>query len=108
VSAIPVRPETVVVVDNRTRRRLICALFVIVFVVHALSYAYFFVDDEAIPFVYAQNVLEGHGLVYNQDDGPVEGYSDFVSVWSVGGVELVSARDDTLCAHHCDPHWGAP
>lgn len=57
------------------------SVFVAVFVVHALNYAYFFVDDEAIPFVYAQNVLDGHGLVYNPDDGPVEGYSDFLSVW---------------------------
>jgi hypothetical protein len=81
VSALPVRLDTVGIVDSGARRRVICAVFVIVFVVHALSYAYFFVDDEAIPFVYAQNVLDGHGLVYNPDDGPVEGYSDFVSVW---------------------------
>lgn len=67
--------------DRPRRRWPICALFVALFIVHALNYAYFFVDDEAIPFVYAQNVIDRHGLVYNPDDGPVEGYSDFLSVW---------------------------
>ncbi|MEO6223067.1 MAG: hypothetical protein ABIP90_07435, partial [Vicinamibacterales bacterium] len=66
----------------RDRKRwLICAVFVLVFVVYALNYAYFFVDDEVIPFVYAQNVLDGYGLAYNPDDGRVEGYSDFLTVW---------------------------
>jgi hypothetical protein len=68
------------------RRRLLCTLFVIAFAIHALNYAYFFVDDEAIPFVYAQHLIDGHGLVYNPDDGPVEGYSDFLSVWLDTGI----------------------
>jgi hypothetical protein len=67
--------------DQPRSRQLICFVFVTVFVVHSLNYAYFFVDDEAIPFVYAQNVLDGYGLAYNPDDGPVEGYSDFLKVW---------------------------
>jgi hypothetical protein len=65
---------------------MLCALFAIAFAIHALNYAYFFVDDEAIPFVYAQNLIDGHGLVYNPDDGPVEGYSDFLSVWIDTGI----------------------
>lgn len=36
--------------------------------------------------MYAQNVLEGHGLVYNPDDGPVEGYSNFLSIWIDAGI----------------------
>lgn len=56
-------------------------LFGTIFLAHALNYSYFFVDDEAIPYVYAQNVLHGHGLVYSASDGPVEGYSDFLQVW---------------------------
>ena len=52
-----------------------------VFAVHALNYLYFFVDDEAIPYVYAQNVLHGKGLVYNAIEGRVEGYSDFLHIW---------------------------
>jgi hypothetical protein len=52
----------------------------LVFVLHALNYAYFFIDDEGIPFVTAQNVLDGKGFVYNPQDGPVEAYSDFLHV----------------------------
>jgi hypothetical protein len=50
------------------------------FLVHAANYLYFFVDDEAIPYVYAQNVLNGKGLSYNVLEGRVEGYSDFLHV----------------------------
>lgn len=50
------------------------------FLVHAANYLYFFVDDEAIPFVYAQNVLHGKGLSYSVLEGRVEGYSDFLHV----------------------------
>jgi hypothetical protein len=65
----------------RRRDWLICAGFLAVFAVHALNYAYFFVDDEAIPFVYAQNIIDGQGVAYNPDDGPVEGYSNFLTIW---------------------------
>jgi hypothetical protein len=50
------------------------------FLVHAANYLYFFVDDEAIPYVYAQNLLHGRGLSYNTLEGKVEGYSDFLHV----------------------------
>ena len=50
------------------------------FLVHAANYLYFFVDDEAIPYVYAQNLLHGKGLSYNTLEGKVEGYSDFLHV----------------------------
>ena len=56
---------------------------IVLFLVHAANYLYFFVDDEAIPFVYAQNVLKGNGLIYNSLEGRLEGYSDFLHVlWS--------------------------
>lgn len=51
------------------------------FLVYAANFLYFFVDDEAIPYVYAQNVLNRHGLAYNIIEGPAEGYSDFLHVW---------------------------
>ena len=54
---------------------------VLLFLVHTLNYLYFFVDDEAIPYVYAQNLLHGKGLIYNTLEGRVEGYSDFLHVW---------------------------
>jgi hypothetical protein len=41
------------------------------------------VDDEAIPLVYARNLLRGRGLVYTALEGRGEGYSDFLHVlWS--------------------------
>ncbi len=55
-------------------------LMLAVFLLHALNYLYFFVDDEAIPFVFARHLVEGKGLVYNSVEGRVEGYSDFLHV----------------------------
>ena len=68
---------------NRDRRLTIgvAVAALVLFAVHALNYLYFFVDDEAIPYVYAQNVLHGKGLIYNTIEGRVEGYSDFLHVW---------------------------
>lgn len=68
----------------------ITAAAVIVFTVYALSFVYFFVDDEAIPLVYAQNLDEGRGLVYNTLEGRVEGYSDFLLVmWDAVLLRIV-------------------
>ena len=59
---------------------------------HAANYLYFFVDDEAIPFVYAQNLLHGKGLAYNTVEGRLEGYSDFLHVlWSTAVLTAVRA-----------------
>jgi len=58
----------------------IIAVAALVFAAHAACYLYFFVDDAAIPGVYAQNLLAGRGLVYNSLEGRVEGYSDFLNV----------------------------
>src|SRR3954453_10367779 len=53
------------------------------FAIYAGCFAYFFVDDEAIPLVYARNLLRGRGLAYTVLEGRVEGYSDFLHVlWS--------------------------
>jgi len=62
------------------------------FLLHAANYLYFFVDDEAIPFVYAQNLLRRRGLSYNTLEGRLEGYSDFLHVvWSTGVLAIVRA-----------------
>jgi hypothetical protein len=61
------------------------------FVLHSSNYLYFFVDDEAIPYVYAQNVLNGKGLVYNSFEGRAEGYSNFLHV-CVATVILAGVR----------------
>jgi hypothetical protein len=68
----------------------ITAAAVIVFTLYALSFLYFFVDDEAIPLVYAQNMNAGRGLVYNTIEGRVEGYSDFLLVmWDAVLLRIV-------------------
>lgn len=52
----------------------------LIFAAYAGSFLYFFVDDEAIPLVYARNLLRGRGLVYTVLEGRVEGYSNFLHV----------------------------
>src|SRR3954471_1371806 len=55
----------------------------VVFCLYASLFLCFFVDDEAIPLIYARNLLRGRGLVYTVLEGRVEGYSDFLHVlWS--------------------------
>jgi hypothetical protein len=61
---------------------------ILVFLAFAAGFLFFFVDDEAIPLVYAQNVLHHKGLRYNSFEGLVEGYSDFLHVWL--GVALIA------------------
>jgi hypothetical protein len=51
-----------------------------IFLLYALNFFYFFVDDEGIPLVYAQNLIRGRGLTYSAIEGHIEGYSDFLHV----------------------------
>jgi hypothetical protein len=62
------------------RWRALTAAACAIFLAYAGCFLYFFVDDEAIPLVYAQNLLRGRGLVYTALEGRVEGYSDFLHV----------------------------
>jgi hypothetical protein len=72
------RPEAA-----RRAQTAVTAAACILFTAYAGSFLYFFVDDEAIPLVYARNLLRGRGLVYTALEGRVEGYSDFLHVlWS--------------------------
>ena len=49
-------------------------------------------DDEAIPLVYARNLLRGRGFVYTALEGRSEGYSDFLHVlWSTALVAATRA-----------------
>ena len=66
------------------RSRALTVAASLIFLAYAGCFLYFFVDDEAIPLVYAHNVLRGRGLAYTMLEGRVEGYSDFLHVlWSV-------------------------
>jgi hypothetical protein len=62
------------------RRAWLLGAAILIFIVHASAFLYFFVDDEGIPLVYAQHLLHGQGLIYNSIEGRVEGYSDFLHV----------------------------
>src|SRR5215204_5792496 len=62
------------------------------FLAYSGAFLYFFVDDEAIPLVYAVNLARGRGLVYTVLEGRVEGYSDFLHVlWTWVLFEAASA-----------------
>ncbi len=54
---------------------LICILFVI----HALFLSCV-AEDAYISFRYAENLIQGHGLVWNVGEPPVEGYTNFLWV----------------------------
>jgi hypothetical protein len=65
------------------RSRAVTVAASLIFLAYAGCFLYFFVDDEAIPLVYARNLLRGRGLAYTVLEGRVEGYSDFLHVlWS--------------------------
>jgi hypothetical protein len=56
----------------------------------------FMVDDAYISFRYARNLVEGHGLVFNQGER-VEGYSNFLWVLLIAaGMKLGLASPETL------------
>ena len=82
----------------RPSTRVWVTLAVVVFLIHAVNYLYFFVDDEAIPLVFARHLLEGKGLVYNSFEGRVEGYSDFLHV-VCSAVYMLCARSLGLSPH---------
>jgi hypothetical protein len=63
-------------------------------VLMALAYWPFKVDDAYISFVYAKNLVEGHGLTYN--GLVVEGYSNFL--WTVILAPFIALHWDPLLA----------
>jgi hypothetical protein len=72
---------------------------VVLFLLHASCYLYFFVDDEGITLVYANNLLHGHGLAYAPSDGRSEGYSNFLHVFVMAALLAV------IDALHVDRWW---
>lgn len=70
----------------------------------ALYVIFFTIDDAYISMRYARNLADGHGLVFNIGDLPIEGYTNFLlvaieaalmrvgvaSVWVPKGVNLVA------------------
>jgi hypothetical protein len=52
------------------------------------------VDDSYISYRYAQNLVHGHGLVYNAAEPPVEGYSNFL--WTLLHLPAVDGSADPM------------
>jgi len=66
-------------------------VFVGIFMLFSAHFLYFFVDDEAITFVYARNLIRGDGLAYNHIEPRAEGYSNFLHVL-IASVLVASVR----------------
>jgi len=56
--------------------------------------AYVLFDDAAISLTYARNLAEGHGLVWNAGQHPVEGYSNLLWVLWMAVLELGRPSDE--------------
>ncbi len=75
---------------------MITVLAFVLLVVHTLSFG-FVIDDAYISFRYAQNLIDGHGLVFNPGEA-VEGYSNLLWVllcalgMKVGAAPLLWSR----------------
>ncbi len=61
----------------------------IVFVMHAMLFRNWIVDDAGITFAYARNLAQGNGLVSQPGAAPVEGYSNFTWVALLSPLFLV-------------------
>ena len=46
-------------------------------------------EDAAMSMRYAQNVAEGHGIVWNIGEQPVAGSNDFLFIILVGGLKFI-------------------
>lgn len=55
---------------------LACVAAVGVYLAFSFAVAWYINDDAGVSFLYARNLVQGHGLVYNVGDPPVEGYSN--------------------------------
>lgn len=59
-------------------KNLIFILSLLVFCGYSIAFWSYSIDDAFITFRYAENFADGHGLVFNLDDQPLEGYSNFL------------------------------
>jgi hypothetical protein len=50
-------------------------------------------DDSMISMTYARNLAEGHGLVWNINQAPVEGYTNFLWTVIMAGIHLLGLPD---------------
>ncbi len=80
----------------KTWDTLAVAAAVLIFVVQAVWLWDFSIDDAGVSWRYAAHLADGHGLRWNLEGAPVEGYSNFLWVLMLGalgwvGLEIESA-----------------
>jgi arabinofuranosyltransferase len=72
--------------DAHLSRRAWLALPCLAFAIHAWTRR-FLCDDAYISFRYVRNLVEGHGLVFNPGEEPVEGYSNLLHVIELAAIQ---------------------
>ncbi|HRX87491.1 MAG TPA: hypothetical protein P5572_20895, partial [Phycisphaerae bacterium] len=68
--------------------RWVLAATLAVYVAAALSMWWYVDDDAGISFTFARNLADGHGLIFNPGEPPVEGYSNPLWVALLAGARL--------------------
>jgi len=68
---------------------------VVVLAFHARSYS-FLTDDAFISFRYARNLSHGAGLVFNPGEPAVEGYSNFLWVLVLAGLDRLGLAPESV------------
>lgn len=61
-----------------TLKRIIFLASAAIFLLFVFLFWDYAIDDAFITFRYSENLANGHGLVFNPGDKPVEGYSNFL------------------------------
>ncbi len=71
---------------------------IVIFLIFTFVFWAYSIDDAFVTFRYAENLVNGHGLVFNPGDKPVEGYSNFLwllilsLLYAVGLSTYLSAK----------------
>ena len=82
--------------DNHRMRRGVVLLFGVtlaLLLAHAWLYR-FLTDDAFISFRYSVNLAQGHGLVFNPGGERVEGYSNFLWVVILAGLDVIGVKPE--------------
>ncbi len=74
---------------------LVLLLAALVFLLHAVAYRGYLLDDAYISLRYAQHLVDGHGLVWNPGE-PVEGYTNFL--WVLLGAAFLKSGVEAMTA----------
>jgi len=72
------------------RAAALCGFTALLFIAHSV-YLACVTEDAFITFRYAQNVVAGHGFVWNVGEAPVEGYTNFLWLLISAGVLAIGA-----------------